>query len=132
MHADHNIRRRLRLPAFGAELADLRRQGLAPRSGVIRVAVDDWSLRGTRADMGRVVVPDDLDPADLDLHFVSGLDVVVVYDGGRTVAARARAVIDAAGRCGAVRVHWIDAGATVPQLRFARTAGSRTWQELPG
>lgn len=61
-----------RLPPFGRELLELRRKGLVPQGRVV-VALDTWNY-GKR--YARVVVTPELEPGDLDFHFLAGLDLV--------------------------------------------------------
>src|SRR5262245_48895526 len=115
---------RTRLPAFGRELANLRRRGLVPQAGSIRIAIDDWELRGSRADYGHVVVAADHDPAELDFSFLFGLDAWVIFRSNLTDTRRARAVIERISMFNPRRILWIDRDAPIPTVTFARKSPS--------
>jgi hypothetical protein len=90
---------RLRLPAYGRELADAQRRGLNVTELVIALS---WSLG---KPFPRVVVTDDHVIHELDLSIVKGLSCVVAHDGDH---ARALAVAMLALRCGATACPVID------------------------
>lgn len=80
-----------RLPAYGRELVYARRRGLVPvcPSGWLIVA-RGWGMhRLVAGHHPRVVVPGDVDPRDLELRFLAGLDVLVVHDPTDRHAAHA-------------------------------------------
>lgn len=100
MSALRKVRSGLKLPPFGKELMDLRRQGLVPKPllgfGHILVAIDDWTLGkgvANAALVARVVVPEDAEPHTLDFLFVAGLTVLVAYRPSRTMPDRLNAII---------------------------------------
>lgn len=119
---------RRRLPAYAAELAKARRQGMAPRRlGFGHVAVVlGWENRAT-AGLHRIVFPPDTPLAELDLACFAGLDVFMTH----TEAESARAA-EAVERLLVAGAHWVetvnldafDRGADLMQawVRFERGA----------
>lgn len=65
--------RPLRLPPYGRALLAMRLAGEVPREVFV---ASRWELG--RA-FQRIVIPDDLDPATLDLRALAGLDVTIVH-----------------------------------------------------
>jgi hypothetical protein len=64
-----------RLPAYGGALLALRRTGRTVPYLAISIS---WNFG---KGVPRVVIPDDMDLCDLDMHFVRGLDCMVVHHG---------------------------------------------------
>jgi hypothetical protein len=91
-----------KLPAYGRRLMQLRQQGLVPDPPEIIVCLDSWKWARGRA---RVVVAYDQEPGDLDLSFVAGLDVRVVYRPWITFTGRRDALIRNLVRCGPTRLY---------------------------
>lgn len=85
-----------KLPAFGRELLEIRRQGLVPKRGFwlahVVVVLDCWRL--ARGFQRLVIAPDD-DPLALDFTVVAGLDVFLVWDSRVSAAERLKAAVDA-------------------------------------
>jgi hypothetical protein len=83
---------RLRLPAFGRDLLDLREKGLVPRPGWcnanVLIVLDSWTIAAARWHL--VVKPDD-NPAELDFLGCAGLDCILIYDSRITDRPRLRA-----------------------------------------
>jgi len=87
---------RLKLPAFGRELLQVRERDMVPVRGFanahVIVCLDTWSLARNR---WRLVIDRQDDPLGLDFVGVAGLDVLLVVDSGlsdttrRDAAARA-------------------------------------------
>jgi hypothetical protein len=71
----------LRLPPFGADLMRMRRAGMKPVKSVFGhiVVATDWDIEG---DFARVVVPQNLDPEQLDFAFCAGLEVCLAHRDG--------------------------------------------------
>jgi hypothetical protein len=95
---------RRRLPAYAAELAKARRQGMAPRRlGFGHVAVVlGWENRAT-AGLHRTVFPPDTPIAELDLACFAGLNVFMTH----SEAESARAA-EAVERLLAAGAHWVE------------------------
>jgi hypothetical protein len=91
----HNAQR-LKLPAYGRELLDLRRRGLVPARGWcfahVLIVVDVWALGTGRT---RLVIDPADDPAALDFRTLAGLDCVVCYDSRRSERSRVNAALRA-------------------------------------
>ena len=81
---------RKRLPPYGRELMQMREAGLVPANETIVVGLDTWNYGRAFA---RCVIPPDLEPADCNLAFVAGLDVIVVYEPARTMPERRAALV---------------------------------------
>ena len=76
----------LRLPPGGADLMRMRRAGKKPVKspfGHIVVATD-WDIDG---DFARVIVPQNLDPVELDFAFCAGLDICLAHRDGDLLQA---------------------------------------------
>lgn len=78
-----------RLPAFGRELLELRRQGLRPE-GLLVVALDTWEFGKAYA---RAVIAKDVEPANTNFAFVADLDVALIWLPTLTPIARRDAAI---------------------------------------
>jgi hypothetical protein len=89
-------RERLALPAFGRELLDLRRRGLVPGRPVV-ISLDSWHFGRAYP---RLVIPGELDPAQIDLSMVAGIDTFVAWSSRISTIARRDALIRALVRCG--------------------------------
>jgi len=63
-----------RFPAYGKQLMDQRLAGQVPRNGVYLTF--EWSLAKA---FPRIVITNDLPIEDIDLRFLAGLDVTLVY-----------------------------------------------------
>jgi len=74
----------------------MREAGLVPANGVIVVSLDTWQYGRAYS---RCVVPPELDPQEVDMRFVAGLDVIIVWEPARTALARHDALIHALLRC---------------------------------
>lgn len=74
---------RLKLPAYGRELLDIREQGMVPVRGFCNahliVSLDSWDLARNRWRL--VIAPDD-NPLTLDFLGVAGLDVLLAVNSG--------------------------------------------------
>lgn len=102
---------RLRFPAYGRELAELRRQGQRPAPETIIVRLDTWpsNVTDSRDAMGnrfwfaagrpakvwcpQVVVTEDADPDALDFQFVRDLDAIVPHWRSKSPPPRLRALL---------------------------------------
>jgi hypothetical protein len=103
-----NIAAPPRLPAFGRELIELRRRGLVPGRTVI-VSLDSW--RWGKA-YPRLVVPEDLDPAEIDFSMIAGIETFVVWSSKISTIARRDALIRALVRCAPCFLWACDVAAT--------------------
>jgi hypothetical protein len=63
-----------RFPAYGKQLLALRRSGKVPARMVI--VVFDWGLAQTYP---RIVLTDDISPAEINFSYLAGLPVQIVY-----------------------------------------------------
>lgn len=87
-----------RVPAFARELAEARKNGMVPSRGEVIVALDVWAWgKPQHSALARCCVPPDVAPADLDLLFLAGLDVLVAWSSkvtdGERVMELARALL---------------------------------------
>ena len=78
-----------RAPAYASKLLHLRRRGISP-IGSLCIATD-WKL-GKRIKW-RVVVPDDLDPAEIDFQIAAGLDCLLMGNDQARMDAIARELL---------------------------------------
>jgi hypothetical protein len=84
--------RRLRLPAYGAQLAAAQRQGL--NVPWLLIVIGDWRL-GVACP--RVLVPDDMQVDEIDLRIVHNLQVIVAHRGQHERALRVAALALSSG-----------------------------------
>lgn len=96
---------RLRLPAFGRELLELRRKGLVPNPRECIVCIDNWKWATNKT---RVVVAPDADPALLDFSMLADLDVTVPHSLKVTPPARRDALLRALVRANPRRIYALD------------------------
>lgn len=84
----------MKLPPFGRAVADLRRQGLRPLSGAVRLYVDHWpECRLEHTSYPPVVLPDDAEPDAFDWRFLIDLDVFLMWCPDLTASDRLRALL---------------------------------------
>jgi len=87
---------RLRLPAFGRELLDIRYRHMVPVRGWcgahVLIVLDSWKIAANRWHL--VVVPQD-DPANLDFQGCAGIDCIIIFDARVTEPSRLDATIRA-------------------------------------
>jgi hypothetical protein len=89
------IRNARRLPAFGRELLNLRRKGLVPGRTVV-VALDSWRWgRG----YPQLVVPDELDPLEIDFCMIAGIEVFLAWSSAKTRIDRRDSLIRSLVAC---------------------------------
>lgn len=69
----HNYKR---LPPYGKQLMSIREAGKAPSRMVI--VAFDWDLAHAYP---RIIIPDDLTPAEIEFRFLAGLSVQITYRG---------------------------------------------------
>lgn len=63
-----------RLPPYGKQLMSIRQAGKAPAKMVI--VAFDWDLAHAYP---RIIIPDNLTPAEIDFRFLAGLPVQITY-----------------------------------------------------
>lgn len=63
-----------RLPPYGKQLMTIRQAGKAPARMVI--VAFDWDLAHA---WPRIIIPDDLTPAEIEFRFLAGLSVQITY-----------------------------------------------------
>ncbi len=101
-----------RLPPGGRRLRELRRGGLIPSSGGVKVGIGWNLLRHTRSDA--LILPPGENPAGFDWRVVAGLDVVIVVNKSDMAVADALArllIVSGAVGCIAwifVAGEWVD------------------------
>lgn len=91
MGAPSSPRAQRHFPAYGREIADLRRRGLVP-VGTVVVAVDLWHLGRSYP---RVVVPAELEPDGVDFTMLAGLELFLAWHSRTTQMSRLNAMVDA-------------------------------------
>ena len=67
---------RRRLPPFGRKLLTLRISGFVPAAYAVIVALDSWKIAKL---LPRVVLPNDLDPAQVNFSMLAALDVAIAW-----------------------------------------------------
>jgi len=83
--------RKLKMPAFGHAIVQLRIAGLVPIGyfGLV-LALDNWNLGRC---FHRIVIPPDDEPASINYAVVAGLDVSLVWLKSKTPIERCDSVI---------------------------------------
>lgn len=86
---------RRRLPAYARELAELRQQGMRPKSNTVIVRLDCWPAgdRPLSVRWPQVVCPPHALPASLDFCFLADLEVVVAYWRSKSEPSRLKSLL---------------------------------------
>jgi len=93
--AERRANQRARLPGFGRELVELRRQGMVPARPIV-VALDSWKWGRSYP---RLVVAEDLDPSEADFSVVAGLECFLAWSSKVTSVARRDTLIRVLVKC---------------------------------
>ena len=97
-----------RLPPYGRELLELRKRGLVPSAQLVAVLLENWNYAKC---FPRVVIPSDVEIAELNFVFLAGLDAVLILDSRcESAQARKNAAISAILECDVSSLRVLEAG----------------------